>query len=208
MSRTSAPARLPRAGVGGRACQVITAVAMTAHRGPLARAVAEVAQLTAADRVVDIGCGPGTAVRHAAGIGAAAVGVDPDPVMLRLAGWITAMRRRPGVSWAKGQAEKLPLPDGQATVAWAISSVHHWADRAAGLSEAWRVLAPGGRLLLAERLIKPGARGPAAHGLTSDQAEELAQQAAAGGFGRVRLEIRQAGRRRLVLVRGEKGLAA
>ena len=150
----------------------------------------------------------GRAVRHAAGLGATAIGVDPDPVMLRLADWITIMRRRPGVSWVKGQAEKLPLPDGQATVAWAISSVHHWNDRAAGLGEAWRVLAPGGPVLLAERLIKPGARGHAAHGLTRDQAEELAEQVAAAGFGCVRLEMRRAGRRRLVIVRGEKRLAA
>lgn len=190
---------------------------MTAHRGPLARAVADVAQLRAGDRVVDIGCGPGAAVRHAAGLGATAVGIDPDPVMLRLAGWITAILRRPGVSWVKGQAENVPLPADQATVTWAISSVHHWADRAAGISEARRVLAPGGRVLLAERLTKPPARGHAprghaprghaGHGLTRDQAGELAEQVAATGFGRVRLEIRRAGRRRLVIVSGEKELA-
>ncbi len=49
-----------------RAGQILTVLSMTAGRGPLARAVADAAELTPADRVVDIGCGPGTAVRHAA----------------------------------------------------------------------------------------------------------------------------------------------
>jgi len=192
-----------------RAWQIVTALSMTAGRGPLARAVADAAELTPADRVVDIGCGPGTAVRHAARRGAArrgaaATGVDPDPAMLRLARWITALRRPPDVSWLEGRAEKLPLPDDQATVVWAISSAHHWQDRGTGIGEAWRVLAPGGRLVLAERLARPGARGHAAHGLTRDHAEDLARQLADAGFGQVRLHTAKAGHRALVIIRGAK----
>jgi len=191
-----------------RALQIITAVSMTAGRGPLARAVADAAELGPADRVVDIGCGPGTAVRYAAQRVAAAVGIDPDPVMLRLAQWSTALRRSPNVSWLEGRAEKLPLPDGEATLAWAISSSHHWEDRGAGISEAWRILAPGGRLVLAERLRRPGARGHAAHGLTQDQAEDLARQLTAVGFEQVRWHIAKAGHRTLVIIRGAKDPAA
>jgi len=39
---------------------------------------------------------------------AATTGVDPDPAMLPLARWITALRRPPDVSWLQGRAEKLP----------------------------------------------------------------------------------------------------
>jgi ubiquinone/menaquinone biosynthesis C-methylase UbiE len=191
-----------------RAWQIITAVSMTAGRGPLARTVADAAELTAGDRVVDIGCGPGTAVRYAAPRAATATGIDPDPVMLRLAQWGTALRRSPNVSWLEGRAEKLPLPDGEATVAWAISSSHHWEDRGAAISEAWRILTPGGRLVLAERLTKPGARGHAAHGLTQDQAEDLARQLTAAGFDQVRRHIAKAGHRTLVIIRGAKDPAA
>ena len=102
--------------------------------------------------------------------------------MLRLGRWLTAARHVPNVAFARGTAEALPLPDSSATVAWALSSVHHWTDRAAGLAEASRVLAPGGRILLAERLVKPGARGHAAHGLTRDHADQLADDLKAAGF--------------------------
>ena len=91
MSRTSTQAPPSGPEIAGWAYQIVTALSMTVGRGPLARAVADAAQLTPADRVIDIGCGPGTAVRHAARRGAAATGIDPDPAMLRLARWITAI---------------------------------------------------------------------------------------------------------------------
>jgi ubiquinone/menaquinone biosynthesis C-methylase UbiE len=125
--------------------------------------------------------------------------------MLRLARWSMAIRRSPNVSWLQGRAEKLPPPDGQATMAWAINSAHHREDRGTALSEAWRVLAPGGRLVLAERLAKAGARGHAAHGLTRDQATGLARQLTAAGFGQVgQPYLAEAGHRTLVIVRGVK----
>jgi ubiquinone/menaquinone biosynthesis C-methylase UbiE len=186
-----------------RAWQTITAASMTVGRGPLARAAADAAELTLADRVVDIGCGPGTAVRLAARRAATATGIDPDPAMLRLARWGTAPRRSPNVSWLEGRAEKLPLSAGQATVAWAINSVHHWEDRGAGFGEARRILAPGGRLVLVERLAKPGARGHAAHGLTRDEADDLTRQLAAAGFDQVRLHTARGGHRILVIIRSQ-----
>jgi ubiquinone/menaquinone biosynthesis C-methylase UbiE len=208
MSTTSTHVHRPGARIADSAWHVITAVSMTAGRGPLVRAAAGAAELTPADQVVDIGCGPGTAVRYAARRAAAATGIDPDPAMLRLARWSTALRPSPNVSWLEGQAEKLPLPDGQATVTWAISSAHHWEDRGAGIGEARRVLAPGGRLVIAERLARPAARGHAAHGLTCGQADDLAVQLTAAGFRQVRSYTVKAGHRTLIIIRGVKDLAA
>jgi cyclopropane fatty-acyl-phospholipid synthase-like methyltransferase len=85
MSATRTHAHRPGARIADRARQVITAMSMTTGRGPLVRAVAGAAELTPADRVVDIGCGPGTAARYAARRAAAATGIDPDLAMLRLA---------------------------------------------------------------------------------------------------------------------------
>jgi ubiquinone/menaquinone biosynthesis C-methylase UbiE len=186
-----------------KARDILTAASMTIGRGAAARAVAKEAGITADDKVIDIGCGPGTAVRQAARRGATATGVDPAPVMLRLARWISAFRQVGDVTWLDGRAEALPLPDGQATIAWALSSVHHWDDRVAGLSEARRVLGPAGRVVLAERLAKPAARGHAAHGLSHGQAEDLAGEMTAAGFTGVHIQTRRAGRRNLVIICGK-----
>jgi ubiquinone/menaquinone biosynthesis C-methylase UbiE len=117
---------------------------MTMGRGPAARTVADTAGLTTADHVADIGCGPGTAIREAARRGATATGVDPSPVMLRLARLIISFRQVHNVTWLQGRAEAVPVPDDTATIAWAPSSAHHWGDRAAGLRQIRRVLAPAG----------------------------------------------------------------
>ena len=107
------------------------------------------------DRVVDVGCGPGTAIRHAARLGATVTGVDPAPVMLRLARRLTRARDR--ITLRQGTAEALPLPDGSATVLWSIATVHHWSDLDRGLGEIGRVLEAGGRFVAIERRSSPGA---------------------------------------------------
>ena len=138
--------------------ELMVAASMTVGRGRLAGVITDLADLGPADRVVDVGCGPGAAVREAARRGAAATGVDPSPAMLRLARGITAFRRIENVRWLEGGAERLPVPDAQATVVWAVASLHHWSDRKAGFSEARRALAQAGRLILADWLVRP--RGP------------------------------------------------
>src|SRR5215813_3969951 len=188
--------------------ELLTALAMRAGRGPVARAIISEARLTAADRAVDVGCGPGTAVREAARHGVSVTGIDPSPVALRFARVLTRAGADARITWMLASAERLPLPDGSATVLWSISSMHHWDDQATGLAEVRRVLAPGGRVLLAERLIRPGARGHAAHGFTRVQAEDLAKALASTGFAAVRSKILTAGRRTMVVVHGDLAGAA
>lgn len=84
---------------------------------------AELAGMSSGDDVVDIGCGPGTAVTLAAGRGARVTGADPAPVMLQLARIFTCDRQR--VRWRQGCAEELPAPDHSATVVWSLATVHH-----------------------------------------------------------------------------------
>jgi SAM-dependent methyltransferase len=193
------PLPLSPAGASGPV-QVLTAASMIFGRGAAARTVAQIAGLTPEDRVVDVGCGPGTAVREAARHAAAATGVDPDATSLALARWISARRHARNVTWLQGPAEDLPLPDGSATVVWTLSSVHHWADRSVGFAEARRVLTPGGQLLIAERLVRSGARGHAAHGFTHARAEQVAAEIAAAGFTDVHTQTSRARRRVLVII--------
>jgi ubiquinone/menaquinone biosynthesis C-methylase UbiE len=135
---------------------------MIMGRGGVARLAADLASVSHADHVVDVGCGPGTAAREAARRGARVTGVDPATVMLRLARALT--RDRAAISWTAGTAEQLPQPDGPATVVWSLATVHHWKEVTAGLAETRRVLAPGGRFLAIERQVRPGATGLASYG--------------------------------------------
>jgi ubiquinone/menaquinone biosynthesis C-methylase UbiE len=164
-----------------------------------ARLAERLSGLVAGDAVADIGCGPGTAARRAARLGASVVGVDPAPVMLRLARFLTR-RSIHTVRYAEGSAEALPLADSSVSVAWSIASVHHWADLDAGLREARRVLKPGGRLVAIERLTRPGATGLASHGWTAEQASAFADRCLAHGFTDARTNRHGGGRRTTVSV--------
>ncbi len=136
--------------------------------------VVDVAGLTPQDQTLDIGCGPGAAVRHAAETVARAVGVDRSPSMVDIA------RKRsgslPNVEFAVGQAEDLPFDDDEFSVAWTAHAFHHWEDGQAGLTECFRVLAPGGRLLILETKTNGD------HGLSLNRALDLSATLEALGF--------------------------
>jgi ubiquinone/menaquinone biosynthesis C-methylase UbiE len=125
------------------------------------------------DRFLDLGCGPGAALEHAAASGAATAGVDPSPAMVQ-----RATKRVPGAEVRVGSAETIPFGDNQFTAALAVSSYHHWADPDRGLGEVFRVLAPGGRLLVVEKRLKRDH----GHGIDVEGAERLVEMLASHGY--------------------------
>ena len=175
---------------------LLVGLTLTIGREGDAALAARLGGVTAGDRVVDIGSGPGSAARHAAGLGATVTGVDPATVMLRLA---RALTRSPRVTYVEGVAEALPLPDAIAKVAWSIATVHHWPDLGTGLAEARRVLEPGGRFVAIERRARPGATGLGSHGWTDEQAAAFGDACTTAGFADVRVEHARTGRRRSVV---------
>jgi ubiquinone/menaquinone biosynthesis C-methylase UbiE len=177
---------------------LLAGASMAVGREGDARLVQQLSRLHPGDRVVDVGCGPGTAVRRAARLGASVIGVDPAPVMLRVARVLT--RSSDTVRYARGTAEALPLPDRSVSVLWTIASVHHWTDLDAALDEARRVLGPGGRLVAIERRSQPGARGHASHGWTDEQATAFAHRCQEHGFIDAKVGRHQTGRRRTLSV--------
>jgi SAM-dependent methyltransferase len=102
-------------------------------------------------RVLDVGAGTG----YLLGLLAARLpsaeeltGVDAAPAMVAVAQEHAAdgrLRFRPGT------AERLPAGDGHYDLVVSTTSFDHWNDQAAGLAECARVLAPGGRLVLADQ---------------------------------------------------------
>ena len=187
----------------------LMAVSMLFGRGPAARLAVVAAGLTAQDRVVDVGCGPGTAIRAASQHCKAAIGVDPSAASVRLGRLVNRFRlhRSRNTSLLPGLAEALPVPDRSVTVVWALASFHHWSDPAGGLLEAKRVLEPGGRLLVMERVVKPGARGHARHGLSVDQLDNAKLAFVRAGFTEVTREQRDTGRTTWSIVFGVRPIA-
>lgn len=84
----------------------------------------------------------------------------------------------------------MPFPDGTFSVIVTIDSMHHWPDRDRGLATLVRKLAPGGRLLIAERSIVRGG-----HGIKAHEVEEVLATLRRLGQVEVRAEERRVGGR-------------
>jgi len=93
----------------------------------------------------DLGCGPGQVARYLRERGVAVCGVDLSPRMIE-----EAHRLNPGIAFSQGDMRSLPVPDGTwAGIAafYAIVNLQA-ADLQQVLREMWRVLRPGGLVLL------------------------------------------------------------
>jgi ubiquinone/menaquinone biosynthesis C-methylase UbiE len=100
--------------------------------------------------VVDIGCGGGTYTRAWAELGAARVtGVDFSEPILDAAR--EAHGDLSGVTFRSGEAQATGLPAGSADVVFERALVHHVPDLGAVATEAFRLLRPGGVLLIQDR---------------------------------------------------------
>jgi ubiquinone/menaquinone biosynthesis C-methylase UbiE/DNA-binding transcriptional ArsR family regulator len=100
------------------------------------------------DVAVDVGCGTGALLEVLAARVGRTIGVDSSPRMLERAR--KRFEARAGVELRLGEAEHLPLGDGEARLAVISMTLHHLAEPAAGLREAARVVGSGGFLAVAE----------------------------------------------------------
>ena len=109
----------------------------------------------AGKRVVDVGCGETDLAHRMAERGAVAFGIDTKEDAIARA---QAARPGSGATYRVGRAEKMPFDDASLDIVVFTNSLHHVAPElmAAAMDEAWRVLAPGGVLMVAD----PLAAGP------------------------------------------------
>jgi ubiquinone/menaquinone biosynthesis C-methylase UbiE len=97
-------------------------------------------------RVIDVGCGTGLlASRLSRELdGATLAGCDFSHGML-----VHARGHGAPVSWVQGDAQRLPFRDASADAIVSTEAFHWFPDQRRALSEFFRVLVPGGRLLIA-----------------------------------------------------------
>lgn len=65
-------------------------------------------------------------------------------------GMLRQSRAKDGLHPVHSQVERLPFPDGHFARIVIVDAFHHFFDYAAAATELWRVLAPGGRLVIQE----------------------------------------------------------
>src|SRR5687768_8569301 len=98
--------------------------------------------------VADLGCGDGYLTIEAARWAKKVVGVDRSPEMLVRAKALAKRRKVSNIAWKRGELESVPLDDASVDVAVLSQALHHAEDPARALTEAARVLRPGGKLLV------------------------------------------------------------
>jgi SAM-dependent methyltransferase len=172
-------------GLGGRAADWVMA-----HRGSNRKRnvwAVGLLEVQPADRVLEIGFGPGIAIRELArhATRGVVVGVDHSELMVRRASRRNAAAVRAGrVELRLGNAEALPEFDAPFDRILAVNSLMFWDDPVARLKELRTLLSPRGRIAIA---FQP--RGAGSTDETAARAgEEIAAHFATAGFTDVRVE--------------------
>jgi ArsR family transcriptional regulator len=107
-----------------------------------------IGQLLPPLRVADLGCGDGYLTIEASRWASRVIAVDRSPAMLDRARQLARRRHVTNVTWRRGEIERLPLRDASVDVALLSQALHHAEDPARALSEAARIVVPGGRVLV------------------------------------------------------------
>jgi SAM-dependent methyltransferase len=194
--------------LSGSAPEVYEAELVPAIFAPWAPLLVAKAALREGERVLDVACGTGVVTRLAAtqvGPEGQVIGLDLNPGMLAGAR-ASSMPERAAVEWREGDAGALPFSAATFNTVFCQLGLQYFPDRQQAACEMYRVLKPGGRLVVLvwralahspgfqalaaalERHVSPAAaavmRAPFVFGDTTDELRGLLVQA---GFRTVRV---------------------
>jgi SAM-dependent methyltransferase len=94
-----------------------------------------------ADRILEVGCGTCHWLSGMDPFAQGLFGLDASAGMLR-----QARKHKVKLGLAQGYARQLPFPSDHFDFVFCVNAIHHFQNRRAFISEAWRVLRPGGAL--------------------------------------------------------------
>jgi ArsR family transcriptional regulator len=98
--------------------------------------------------VADLGCGEGYLTIEAARFARAVIAVDRSAAVIARGKALARRRRVSNITWKRGDLEKLPIRASCVDVALLSQALHHASDPSSALSEAVRIVKPGGRVLV------------------------------------------------------------
>jgi ubiquinone/menaquinone biosynthesis C-methylase UbiE len=128
-------------------------VALTSREGAFKRRLLDHAKVKDGERVLDLACGTGTLAidTKARAPGAKVAALDADPAILERARR-KAEQAGADIDFTEGLSTELPYENRTFDVVLNTLFFHHLTDEAKADSaeEIWRVLKPGGRLLMAD----------------------------------------------------------
>ena len=104
--------------------------------------------LTPRVKIADLGAGDGTVSRLLARQAEFVHCIDNSPRMVELGRSLAKKEQLKNVDYVLGDIEKVPLPDRSVDIALLSQALHHAENPKKALSEAFRILKPGGRLLI------------------------------------------------------------
>ncbi|MEB3215943.1 MAG: methyltransferase domain-containing protein [Nostocales cyanobacterium 94392] len=131
------------------------------------------AQVQQAENILDVGCGiGGSSLYLAQKFNAAATGITLSPVQVRRAcerAVEFGLQHR--TSFQVADALNMPFEDNSFDLVWSLESGEHMPDKNKFLQECYRVLKPGGKLILVTWCHRPTDESP----LTKDEQKHLEQ---------------------------------
>jgi ubiquinone/menaquinone biosynthesis C-methylase UbiE len=102
--------------------------------------------------IADLGAGEGTfsqlLARHARKV----IAIDNSEKMVEYGAGLAKKHGVSNLQYRKGDIEDVPIPDGHVDLAFFSQALHHAQHPERAVSEAWRILKPGGRIVVLDLL--------------------------------------------------------